>query len=327
VFSSDSERSAKAQNVPQPGGSSCVALEVLKGQRTMADFESASPALCRLQLGAVLRGARVGMPMTVAQVVGKLHWSQSKLHRLETADNATVEVSDVVKLCEMYGTAAEMTQKLKGYAEVTKTKKDWWQSPEYQPGIAPGFSAYLGLEEAASAQLAYENEFIPGLLQTEGYTRALHRRAHRQLSEDDVNREVAIRMTRQKAIFRGKSPLKLAAIVGQGVLLHQVGGAQVMREQLEHLVQVASEHPNVRLQVLPFRMGAHPGMNGPFMILQFRDHEVLKPIVYQENLVGAWVLRKAGDVARYEEAFEELQATALSPVDSVRVIKAAIKEH
>jgi hypothetical protein len=302
-------------------------LEVLKGQRTMADLESASPALCRLQLGAVLRSERVAMPMTVAQVVGKLHWSQSKLHRLETADNATVEVSDVDKLCEMYGAAVEVTQKLKAYAAVTKSKKDWWQSPEYHSDIAPGFSAYLGLEESASALLVYENDFIPGLLQTEAYVRALHERSHLALSEEQVARETAIRTMRQRVLHRRHSPLKLAAIISQSVLSHQVGSAQVMRGQLQHLVDVASELPNVRLQVMPFTAGVHPGMNGPFVVMQFRDHEVLKPIVYQENLIGGWVIRKARHVERYEEVFDELQATALSPVDSVQLIKAAIKEH
>jgi hypothetical protein len=293
----------------------------------MTDFESASAALCRLQLGAVLRKSRVSTAMTVAQVVGRLHWSQSKLHRLETADNVAVEVADVVKLCKMYGADGEVTETLKGYAEVTKTKKDWWRSPEFRPAIRPGFSAYLGLEAAASAIHNYENEFVPGLLQTEAYVRAIYERAHAALTQEEIDREVAIRMTRQQALFRAESPVKLAAIVSETVLHQQVGGPGVMREQLRHIVEVASSTPNVRVQVIPYKIGVHPGQNGPFITLLFPERSVLKPIVYLENLTGAMVVRRDSDVERYEEAFTELQAMAPSPVDSLSMIKAAIEEH
>jgi hypothetical protein len=254
-------------------------------------------------------------------------WSPSKLHRLETADNVAVEVEDVVKLCEMYGADAHVTEKLKGYAKVTKTKKDWWESPEYSPGIRPGFSAFLGLEAVATSLHAYENEFVPGLLQTEAYVRVIHRRAHQALTPEEIDREVAIRMTRQQALRRATAPLRFAAIINETVLRQAIGGAEVMREQLLHIADVVSTAPNVRVQVVPYKAGSHPGMNGPFTVMHFRDHEVLKPIVYLENLVGAWTARRRKDVERYEEAFEDLQAMALSPVDSLQMIKAAIEEH
>jgi hypothetical protein len=121
--------------------------------------------------------------------------------------------------------------------------------------------------------------------------------------------------------------VKLAAIVSETVLHQQVGGPGVMREQLRHIVEVASSTPNVRVQVIPYKIGVHPGQNGPFITLLFPERSVLKPIVYLENLTGAMVVRRDSDVERYEEAFTELQAMAPSPVDSLSMIKAAIEEH
>jgi hypothetical protein len=262
-----------------------------------------------------------------AQVVRRLIWSPSKLNRLETADNVAVEAADVAKLCEMYGADAKVTETLKGYAEVTKTKEDGWPSPGFSPGIRPGFSAFLGLEASASTLHAYENEFVPGLLQTEAYVRVLHQRTQQGWPQEDIDREVAIRMTRQQALFRADSPLRFSAIINEGVLYRQVGGPGVMREQLEHICRLMTSLPNVRVQAVPFKSGVHPAMDGPFTALQFKDRSGLKPIVYLENMVGGLVIRTPSDVELYEEVFTDLQAAALSPVDSLHLIKAALKEH
>ncbi|WP_329063232.1 helix-turn-helix domain-containing protein [Streptomyces sp. NBC_01429] len=291
----------------------------------ITDLESATPALCRLQLGSELRQLRLKAGLTSTQVVRKLLWSPSKLTRLETGENATVETSDIMALCQIYAVEPETAELLKGYAAVTKTRRDWWQSALHRPVITPGFKAFLGMEATASALHNYESEYVPGLLQTEAYVRVIHQRAYDGLSEDEINRMVALRMTRQQ-VLRRDQPLKFAAIMSEAVLYRQVGGPAIMRAQLAHVVEAASS-PNVRVQVVPFKAGAHRGMSGAFVTFQFRDKVALKPIVYLENLTDHWVTRHEADVEMYEEAFTDLQALALSPQESLSMIKKAMKEH
>ncbi|WP_165984366.1 helix-turn-helix transcriptional regulator [Streptomyces sp. YIM 98790] len=293
----------------------------------ITDIESATPALCRLQLGSELRRLRLAAGLKGSQVVKRLLWSPSKLTRLETGENTTVEQADVMALCEMYGADAETRTHLMGYAAVTKTRKDWWQSPEYRPVIKPVFKAFLGLEATASALHNYEAEFVPGLLQTEAYVRTIHRDAHRGMPEEDVNRLVAVRMARQEALRSRQPPLRFTAIINEAVLLRRIGSAELMREQLTHMVEMAEALPNVRVQVVPFRAGRHPGMNGSFHVLHFPEGAALKSIVYLENLADAWVGRQQADVERYEEAFTDLQALAPGPQESLDMIKKAIEEH
>lgn len=290
------------------------------------DVGSAAPALCRLQLAVELRALREGAGLTASEVAKRLVVSPSKINRLEAGENGVVEPADVIALCEIYGANREQRATLVGYATVTKTKKDWWQEREYAPVIPPSFKAYLGQEATASALHNYESEYVPGLLQTEAYIRALHRRAHEGLPQEEIDRLVAVRVTRQEVLYRKDSPLRLIAIINEAVLRRRVGSADVMREQLEHVAQVASSLANVRVQVVPFEAGEHPGMNGAFTILQFRERDPFNPIVYLENLADAWVVRKQADVDRYEEAFTDLQAFAPGHPESLGMIKKAIEE-
>ncbi|MFC4030269.1 helix-turn-helix domain-containing protein [Streptomyces polygonati] len=293
----------------------------------ITDVEAATPALCRLQLGSELRQLRLTAGITGARVVKKLIWSPSKLSRLETGENTTVEPADVVALCSIYEADAETTARLRGYAAVTKTKRDWWLSPEYRPVIPPGFKAYLDLEATATGFQNYQAEYVPGLLQTEAYVRVIYERALRGLPPGDIDRMVVLRTTRQKILSRPDSPLKYTAIINEAVLHRPVGEPPVMRDQLTHIVEVMESRPNVRVQVLPYRVGAHSGMEGSFVVIQFPDKLSLKPMVYLEGLVDAWVKRGSNDVERYAEAFSDLQALAPGPKESLGMIKEAIKEH
>ncbi|MBO4258700.1 helix-turn-helix domain-containing protein [Streptomyces griseorubiginosus] len=290
------------------------------------DVGAAAPALCRLQLAVELRRLRIARGVTASEVAKRLVVSPSKINRLEAGENGVVEPADVIALCEIYAAEPELRATLVGYATVTKTKKDWWQEREYAPVIPPGFKAYLGQEATASALHNYEAEYVPGLLQTEPYIRALHRRAHEGLSQEEIDRLVAVRTTRQEVLHRKDSPLRLIAILNEAVLRRRVGSADVMREQLQHIADIASSLPNVRVQVVPFEAGEHPGMNGAFTILQFRERDTFAPIVYLENLSDAWVVRKQADVDRYEEAFTDLQAFAPGHPESLSMIKKAIEE-
>jgi transcriptional regulator with XRE-family HTH domain len=286
---------------------------------------SAAPALCRLQLAIELRRLREAKELTASAVAKRLVVSPSKINRLEAGENGIVEPADVMALCGIYEADAELRDTLVGYATVTKTKKDWWQKRELAPVISPGFKAYLGQEAIAAAVQNYENEFIPGLLQTEAYVRSLPLRTP-GLGQDENDKLVAVRMTRQEALHRSDSPLRLTAIINESVLKRRVGSAVVMREQLTHIAELATSLPNVRVQVVPFEMGAHPGMNGAFTILRFGDRSPFPPIVYLENRADAWVLRKPSETGLYDEVFTDLQAAAPGPTESVSMIQKAIEE-
>jgi len=291
------------------------------------DMEGASPALCRLQLGSELRQLRLAAGLKGAQVVKRLLWSPSKLTRLETGENTSVETADVMALCEIYGADRERREVLLSYAAVTKTRRDWWLTPEYRTVLKPGFKAFLDLEDAAERMQTYENAYIPGLLQSADYVRALHQRSDREWSADECERIVEIRLARQAVLNRELGPLRYQAIIDEAALRRQVGEPSVMRGQLAHVVEVAQSVPNVRVQVLPFRAGAHMGMSGPFIVFQFPDRLGVKPLVYQEHLAGALVARDDANLKRFGNAFSYLQALALGPHESIDFIKQAIKEH
>lgn len=293
----------------------------------ITDVEAATPALCRLQLGSELRQLRLAAGFSGAQVVRKLIWSPSKLTRLETGENSTVEPADAVALCSIYDADPETTARLRGYAAVTKTKKDWWATAAYRPVIRPGFKAFLDLEATATALQGYEAEFVPGLLQTEAYIRAIYASAHQGLLPEDIAQSVAVRTLRQAALSRPESPLKFTAIINEAVLHRHIGEPPVMRDQLAHIAEVAASRPNVRVQVMPYRAGYHPGMGGSFVVFHFPERLSLKPMVYMENLSDAVVKRSDGEVERYADTFSDMQALASGPKESLSMIKEAIKEH
>jgi transcriptional regulator with XRE-family HTH domain len=322
---------AAEQNVPCRRGTFTDTLEHCVEEKQMnPDVEAATPALCRLQLGTELRQLRLTAGLKGSQVVAKLRWSPSKLTRLETGENAAVEPDDVVALCDIYRADEEARERLHGYAVVTCIKRDWWHSREYRPVIGPGLKAFLDLEATATSLQTYESEFVPGLLQTEAYVHAIHQihqRAREALSAQDMNRTATVRTTRAEVLSRPDSPLKFTAIINEAVLRRPVGRPPVMRDQLTHIVEVVESLPNVRVQIMPFRVGAHAGMDGPFFVFQFPERLALKPMVYVENLSDAWLKRGDSDVERYRDAFSDLQALAPGPLESLSMIKEAIKEH
>ncbi|MEV8334783.1 helix-turn-helix transcriptional regulator [Streptomyces niveus] len=291
----------------------------------MTDMQAATPTMCRLQLGSELRQIRLKAGLTSTQVVRKLLWSPSKLTRLETGDNATVEPSDIMALCQIYQVDEETADQLKEYAAVTKTRREWWQSTVFRPILGPGAKAILGLESSASVVHTYQSEYVPGLLQTPEYVRVLHQHAHGGRPDEDIDRMVELRMTRQKALRR-EPPLKYVVVISEAVLLRQVGGPSVMRAQLARIIEAASE-PNIKVQVVPFKAGVHRSMNGAFTTFRFRDDTALKPIVHLEHLADHWVLRREPDVELYEDAFNDLQTLSPGPQESLSLIRKAMKEH
>lgn len=163
----------------------------------------------------------------------------------------------------------------------------------------------------------YESLFVPGLLQTEAYTRALAIACLPYATDKEVRQRIETRVKRQQSIIRD-DPLKLWAIIDEAVLHRQVGGEQVMSDQLAHLLEMI-KRPHITLQVLPYRIGAHPGMHGSFALMDFPD-AADPALVYVENMAGALYLEKNVDVRRYTEMFDQLRAAALNVADSQHLI-------
>jgi transcriptional regulator with XRE-family HTH domain len=287
------------------------------------ELEAASPAMCRLYLGLELRELRQNAALTAKEVAERTSWSVPKITRMEI-NSSPVDPMDVRVLCQIYDAGTEKTALLEDYALVTKTKRDWWQSSEYKSLLRPGFQAFIGLEATASELHEYSSEFVPGLFQTEAYIRAIYRLSDSGHSPEEIERHVEVRLNRQEILVRQKRPVQLSVIVNEAVLRREVESPELMRGQLTHLATVA-RYPNVRLQVVPFKAGVHPGMSGPFIVLTFPD-AAIKPIVYLENLASAGVTSKPEDVAKYERAFTDLIATALGHEASLSLIEEVRKE-
>ncbi len=187
-------------------------------------------------------------------------------------------------------------------------------------GDEQGDAEYIGFEEEARSISQFESLLIPGLLQTEDYVRALLRGTIPDAPTDQVERRVAVRMARQALLDR-EDPPRLWSIMDEAAVQRLVGGRKIMRAQLARLHE-AAERPNVVLQVIPFDAGSHPGMDGPFVILEFQD-DVDSSIVYTDSASGSIMLDEEADVRRHVEMFQHLRAAALSP-DATAALLATI---
>lgn len=185
------------------------------------------------------------------------------------------------------------------------------------------YEVYIGLEAGAASIRNFEPIVIPGLLQTADYARAMIRSGPRELDRDEVERLVEVRVARQEILARDDRP-RLWAVVDEAAVRRAVGGPDVMRGQLRHLIDSA-EHGKTTIQVVPFSAGAHAGTTGPFVILDFPE-PTDPAVVYVETLAGDIYLEEHADVSRYTLAFDRLLAAALHPDDSVHLIEQAISE-
>jgi transcriptional regulator with XRE-family HTH domain len=277
-----------------------------------------SPTVRRRRLALELRRLRESAKLTCEEVAERLECSASKISRVETG-RVSVSPRDVRDMLEIYGAPPEQRDSLVQLARDSR-QKGWWHA--YGDTVQPHFATYLGLESAASEIRIYEVNLIPGLLQTQDYARAVIAAGMVNSPRADIERHVALRMERQR--LARSSPPKVWAVLDEAALRRQVGGPEVMREQLEYLRELASLR-NVNLQVIPFGGGAHPAMGRPFVILVFG--ETIDPdVVYLEDLTSALWVENVDEVDRYNVFFNHLRASALSFEESGALITAALKD-
>jgi Domain of unknown function (DUF5753)/Helix-turn-helix domain len=277
---------------------------------------SAGPTVQRLVLGGHLRRLREEAFITTEQAATAIRGSHSKISRMEHGRVGFKE-RDIADLLTLYGVhGGEERAALLGLAREANTP-GWWQG--YSDILPHWVEPYFGLEAAASFIRNYELQFVPGLLQTEGYARALIRLGN-AATEDDVMRRAEARLSRQEILSR-ETPPRLWAVMDEGALRRSIGGKAVMREQIRHLIDMC-DHPAVTLQLLPFQIGAHPAMGGPFTILRFSEPD-LRDVVYIEQLTSALYLDKPAEVDSYLEVMEQLCLQAEPAAKTPEILKAA----
>ena len=237
------------------------------------------------------------------------------LYRIEHA-RVRPQTRTLRTLLDLYG--ADEQQQADLVALLRDARQRGWLHA-YQSELPEQYTTYIGFEGEARSVWNYESLFVPGLLQTEDYARAVIRAVLPWASRDEVERRVEVRMERQD-VLRNDNPLELWVIVDEAALRRQVGGQAVMQAQLSHLVQ-AAELPNITFQVIPFRDGAHAGMPGSFVFMQF-DEATIPEVIYIDSMAGDLFLEAEADVRRYRLVFEHLRAVAVSPNDSRALVAA-----
>jgi len=264
-----------------------------------------APTVGQMVLGMRLRHLREQAGVGYDAAAKALHVNQTTVRRMEKAE-VGLKLPYVEKLLRTYGVGQDEVESFLGLVEEAN-RPGWWH--RFRDVLPDWFSLYVSLEGAASRIRAYEPHFVPGLLQTEDYARALLRIGFPQGSEEELSRRVALRMERQELLSRPGGP-HLWAVMDETVLRLHIGGPKIMRAQIDRLIE-AIQMPNVTLQVVPFAAGPHPGMGGPFQLFRFQIPE-LPDIVYAEGLTGAGYLDQRTDVAAYLEALDQMGTRATS---------------
>jgi transcriptional regulator with XRE-family HTH domain len=271
-------------------------------------------------LGAQLRRLREAADIPAEQAGYEIRGSRSKISRMETGRTAP-KLRDVEDLLTLYGVTDEHARDRVTALTARSQQPAWWT--RYNDVLPDWFETYLALESAAVSIRSFETQFVPGLLQTEEYARAVTRLGHQTAPDREIERRAGLRMRRQE-LLAGQRPPRVWAMLDEAVLRRPIGGAPVMRAQLRRLAEQAQQ-PGVRLQVVPFALGGHAGAGGSFSILRFEEQD-LPDVVYIEQLTSALYLDQRPDVEHYLEVADQLSGEALNPANTIRFLDQAARE-
>ena len=273
------------------------------------------PTVTRMLLGAQLRRLREANGTSREDAGYAIRGSESKISRMELGRVGFKE-RDVVDLLGLYGVTEERERtEVLSLLRSANTPGWWYRYNDLLPGW---FQSYLGLEAAAVLIRGYEVQFVPGLLQTEAYARAVIRLGHSGTDTEEIERRVSLRIARQR-VLAGSDPPRFWAVVDEAALRRPIGGLAVMQGQIDALIEV-TELPTVRLQVIPFGVGGHAAAGGAFTILRFPDRDLLD-VVYIEQLTSAFYLDKPEDVDQYAEVMNRLYIEAAPPGQTIEILR------
>jgi transcriptional regulator with XRE-family HTH domain len=268
----------------------------------------------RRLVGGALRRYRENVGYTLEDAARVLECDRSKISRIETGQRG-IRPKELRELLAEYGVPDSEQAALAALAR-RGGQRGWWD--DYANVLPEALMDYLIMESAAAEIMVYEAQLVPDLLQTPDYARAIAAAEHGYT--DSQRDQVALaKAARQEAVLGGSG--RLSVVIGEAALRQQVGGPDVMAAQISRLGELASDFPNITLQVLPFSAGAHAAAGSASLaILRFPDAPSLG-VVYLDALSGGVYLESQADVARYIRAFALLRASALSVGETARDLK------
>ena len=271
-----------------------------------------SPTVRQRELGKRLRELRNQHDLTVEDVAAKLLCSATKISRLETAARRPM-LRDVRDLCRLYGVDELTSAELMSLTREARNPEWWTQYTDLN------LDPYLGLEQDATAITSYTNYYIPALLQSEEYTRAIIRAIAPKMNPDIYKQRVDVRMQRQQRVLEKENNPRYRVLIDEAVLRRPVGGPEIMAAQLDNILKT-EQRGKVTVQVVPFDVGAHAAQDSNFILFEFGLSTDLGPVVFVEGLTGNHYLEKPEQIERYREALEYLRDSALGPRDSIRLV-------
>jgi len=287
--------------------------------RRLSESRPSGPAVPRMVLGERLRRLREAQYISRREAGESIRVPEAQVDRMERGHTGFHE-RDVTDLLSIYGVTdpAERDTMLALAAQANVPA--WWHA--YGDVVPDWLHTYLGLEQAASVIRGYEVQFVPGLLQTREYARAVVALGHPDATEAQLQRRVELRMHRQRVLY-GPRPPHLWAVIDEAALRRPVGGAETMRGQLRHLI-AACEMPHVTVHVMPFAAGGHAAAGGPVTLVRLPERE-LPDVIYLEQLIGASYPAERDDVEHYRHVIDRL-VTDAAPSSSTRAILLGLLE-
>ncbi|TDC06980.1 XRE family transcriptional regulator [Nonomuraea longispora] len=273
------------------------------------------PTALRILLGSQLRKLREAKNVTREEAGHLIRGSESKISRMELGRVGFKE-RDVADLLTLYGVEDPQARAAVLDLVATANEPGWWH--RFNDVLPTWFQAYVGLEEAAARIRTYEVQFVPGLLQTKEYTRAVVTAGAAGIGAEEIARRVDLRLERQRILDKPDGPI-FWAVIDEAALRRPIGGAEVMKAQIEHLIELMRQ-PSITIQIMPFSFGGHSAEGGAFSILRFPDND-LPDVVYVEQLASALYLDKREDVDRYTEVMERLCAVSTTPDETIELLR------
>jgi transcriptional regulator with XRE-family HTH domain len=270
-----------------------------------------SPTARHRRLITDLKRLREEHGLSREELAERIGASETSIFRYEKGESRPLPAV-VGAMLDVYGVQGAERDELLEMARDAR-KRGWWH--RQRQSLKPGFDSYIGLEAAASVVRTYEAQVVPGLLQTEAYARAIIEATSLNVVPAEIEERMGVRISRQDLITRSTDRVQLVAVLDEAVLRRQVGGPEAMQEQIRHLIEMA-ELPNVVIHVLPFAVGAHAGLDGPFVLLSFPEPED-PDLVYLEQATSGLVPEEPEEVRRYTLMFGTLLGKALPADESV----------
>ncbi|GAA1091870.1 helix-turn-helix domain-containing protein [Nocardiopsis composta] len=266
-----------------------------------------------------LRRMRRDAGLSQDEVWKALGWSRAKLQRLEAGEFQRLKAGDVMALCQLYEADKAEAEELVQIARDSRKNLPWWY--QYKD-VLPG--AFIGLEAEASLIQEFSIGLVPGLFQTQEYIAALFERAV-GIPKQEVSKRLEVRLERQRSVLERERPPTIVTVIDEAAVRREVGGEEVMEGQIRHLLDL-SERPNIEIQILPFKAGAHAGTSIPFVLFGFDGGSGAGSLVYLETRKDGFYLEEEEEVTDYRLVFSRMQGTAMSVEDSAAFLRAVLSE-